>query len=55
MVKALNGTDVELDFRIQLQTDSFLMPIENAAVLWSQRLSPRVSVAISRCRHSDTR
>src|SRR3954447_27062382 len=43
MVKALNGADVELDFRIQLQTDSFLMPIENAAVLWPQKLSPRVS------------
>jgi len=39
---------VELDFRIQLQTDSFLMPIENAAVLWPQQLSPRVSVATLR-------
>jgi len=48
MVKALNGADVELDFRIQLQTDSFLMPIENAAVLWPQKLSPRVSVATLR-------
>jgi deferrochelatase/peroxidase EfeB len=48
MVKALNGDDVELDFRIQLQTDPFLMPIENAAVLWPQKLSPRVSVATLR-------
>jgi hypothetical protein len=48
MVKALNGAAVELDFRIQLQTDSFLMPIENAAVLWPQKLSPRVSVATLR-------
>jgi hypothetical protein len=45
MVKALNGGAVELDFRIQLQTDSFLMPLENAAVLWPENLSPRVSVA----------
>src|SRR3979411_2049477 len=45
MVKALNGDDVDLDFRIQLQTDPFLMPIENAAVLWPEKLSPRVSVA----------
>src|SRR6186713_2957474 len=48
MVKALNGGDVELDFRIQRQTDSFLMPIENAAVLWPEKLSPRVSVATLR-------
>jgi hypothetical protein len=48
MVAALNRGDVELDFRVQLQKDAFLMPIENAAVLWSERLSPRVSVATLR-------
>jgi hypothetical protein len=32
MVEALNTHDVEIDFRVQLQTDPFLMPIENAAV-----------------------
>ncbi len=48
MVKALDQGDVELDFRIQLQTDPHLMPIENAAVLWPERLSPRVSVATLR-------
>jgi hypothetical protein len=48
MVKALDQGDVELDFRIQLQTDSHLMPLENAAVLWPERLSPRVSVATLR-------
>ncbi len=47
MVAALEG-DVELDFRVQLQTDSFLMPIENNAVLWPEKLSPRVSVATLR-------
>ncbi len=48
MVTALDERDVELDFRVQLQTDSHLMPIENAAVLWPERLSPRVSVATLR-------
>jgi len=34
MIKALDEGDVELDFRLQLQTDPFLMPIENNGVLW---------------------
>jgi hypothetical protein len=48
MAAALAAGPVELDFRVQLQTDPFLMPIENAAVLWPERLSPRVSVATLR-------
>lgn len=48
MAGALASGDVELDFRIQLQTDPFLMPLENNAVLWPERLSPRVSVATLR-------
>ncbi len=48
MVAALAQGDVELDFRIQLQTDPFLMPIENNGILWPERLSPRVSVATLR-------
>ena len=48
MMATLNQGDVELDVRLQLQTDSHLMPIENAAVLWPERLSPRVSVATLR-------
>src|SRR4029077_4381648 len=48
MVKALNDGDVELDFRLQLQTDPFLMPIENNGVLWPEKLSPPVSVATLR-------
>jgi hypothetical protein len=48
MVAALDRGDVELDVRVQLQTDPHLMPIENAAVLWPERLSPRVSVATLR-------
>jgi hypothetical protein len=48
MVAALMAGDVELDIRLQLQKDPFLMPIENNAVLWPERLSPRVSVATLR-------
>jgi hypothetical protein len=48
MIAALDAGDVELDFRVQLQTDPYLMPIENAGVLWPERLSPRVSVATLR-------
>jgi hypothetical protein len=48
MVKALDQSDVALDVRLQLQTDPYLMPIENNAVLWPERLSPRVSVATLR-------
>jgi hypothetical protein len=45
MVASLAAGDVDLDVRVQLQTDPHLMPIENASVLWPERLSPRVSVA----------
>lgn len=48
MVASLAKGDVELDFRLQLQTDPHLMPIENNGVLWPERLSPRVSVATLR-------
>jgi hypothetical protein len=48
MVAALTAGDVEFDFRLQLQTDPHLMPIENNAVLWPEKLSPRVSVATLR-------
>ncbi|HTE16268.1 MAG TPA: hypothetical protein VK642_14425, partial [Burkholderiales bacterium] len=45
MVAALDQGDVDIDVRVQLQTDPHRMPVENAAVLWPERLSPRVSVA----------
>jgi len=48
MVATLAKDDVELDVRLQLQTDPHLMPIENNAVLWPEKLSPRVSVATLR-------
>src|SRR5882762_7475848 len=48
MVASLAEGDVEFDIRLQLQTDPYLMPIENNAVLWPEKLSPRVSVATLR-------
>lgn len=48
MVRTLDATGVEFELRVQLQTDPFLMPIENAAVLWPEKLSPRLPVATLR-------
>ena len=48
MAASLAQGDVDLDMRVQLQTDSHLMPIENASVLWPERISPRISVATLR-------
>jgi hypothetical protein len=45
MIKTLAEKDVEFDITVQVQTDSFRMPIEDASVLWPTRLSPRVPVA----------
>ena len=48
MVATLNKQDVEFDIRLQLQTEPYLMPLENNAVLWPEKLSPRRSVATLR-------
>jgi hypothetical protein len=48
MVSTLSKRDVEFDVLLQLQTDPFLMPIENNAVFWPTRLSPRVPAAVLR-------
>jgi len=48
MAATLASEDVAFDIRLQLQTDPHLMPIENNAVLWPERLSPRVSAATLR-------
>jgi hypothetical protein len=48
MVATLAREDVEFDILVQVQTDPFLMPIENAGVLWPTKLSPRVPVAVLR-------
>ena len=48
MVATLARQDVEFDICIQLQTDPFLMPVENAAIMWPSRLSPRIPAATLR-------
>jgi hypothetical protein len=48
MVATLSERDVEFDILLQLQTDPFLMPVENNAVLWPTKLSPRVPAAVLR-------
>jgi hypothetical protein len=48
MAATLARQDVEFDILLQLQTDPFLMPIENNAVLWPEKLSPRVPAAVLR-------
>jgi hypothetical protein len=48
MVATLAEQDVEFDILLQLQTDPFLMPIENNGVLWPTKLSPRVPAAVLR-------
>ena len=48
MVATLAKQDVEFDVLLQVQTDPFLMPIENNAVFWPEELSPRVPAAILR-------
>jgi hypothetical protein len=48
MAAKLAEQDVEFDILLQLQTDPFLMPIENNGVLWPTKLSPRVPAAVLR-------
>jgi hypothetical protein len=48
MAATLAERDVEFDILLQVQTDPFRMPIENNAVLWPTKLSPRVPAAVLR-------
>jgi hypothetical protein len=48
MVATLAKQDVEFDILLQVQTDPFKMPIENNAVLWPTKLSPRIPAAVLR-------
>ena len=48
MVATLASQDVEFDILLQMQTDPFRMPIENNAVYWPPKLSPRIPAAILR-------
>jgi hypothetical protein len=45
MVATLARQDVEFDLLVQVQTDPHLMPIENAAVRWPEKVSPFIPVA----------
>jgi hypothetical protein len=45
MAARLSREDVEMDFLMQLQTDSHRMPIENASVRWPEKFSPYVPAA----------
>ncbi len=45
MARPLAAGEWSFDFMVQVQTDSFRMPIENASVKWPERLSPYISVA----------
>ena len=47
-IATLAKQDVEFDILLQVQTDSHLMPIENNAIFWPPRLSPRVPAAVLR-------
>jgi hypothetical protein len=48
MVATLGAREVVFDFMIQIQADAHRMPIENAMVVWPERLSPFVPVATLR-------
>lgn len=45
MARTLREQDVEFDMVVQVQTDPHLMPVEDASVLWPEKLSPWISVA----------
>jgi hypothetical protein len=45
MVATLAERDVVFDMLVQVQTDPRSMPIENASVIWPERLSPLLPVA----------
>jgi hypothetical protein len=48
LMTTLAGGEASLELRLQVQTDPHLMPLENAAVLWPEKLSPRIPVATLR-------
>ena len=45
MVRTLSDGDWSFDFMVQAQTDSHLMPIEDATVKWPEEVSPYIPVA----------
>lgn len=45
MAASLRQGEAKFEMRVILQTDPFRMPVEQGAVLWDPRLSPRIPVA----------
>ena len=45
MIHDLAESDVSFDFMVQLQTDPYVMPIENGLAVWNEALSPFRKVA----------
>jgi hypothetical protein len=45
MIRTLDAEEWTLDFMVQVQTDPFRMPIENASVKWPESISPYIPVA----------
>jgi hypothetical protein len=45
LIRTLAGADAAFDFQVQVQTDPHRMPVEDATVIWPERLSPYQSVA----------
>ena len=45
MIKTLDAGEWSFDFMVQVQTDPFRMPVENASVKWPESMSPYIPVA----------
>jgi hypothetical protein len=45
MIRTLDAGEWTFDFMVQVQTDPFRMPIENASVKWPESMSPYTPVA----------
>jgi hypothetical protein len=45
MIRTLNAGEWAFDFMVQVQTDPFRMPIEDATVKWPESMSPYIPVA----------
>lgn len=54
LATVLAGGEASLEMRVQVQTDAHLMPLEDASVLWPEKLSPRIPVATLRLFQQNT-
>jgi hypothetical protein len=45
MIRTLDAGEWTFDFMVQVQTDPFRMPVENASVKWPESMSPYIPVA----------